>query len=111
RARRDRPESGRVVHNRLLEQIERLRTEPAWRERDRDAITLTKSAGLTLVATILREGAVLREHRAPGAATLQVISGAMVLRVDDRSLKLGPGDVVTMEPGIAHAGEALADTA
>lgn len=110
-ARRDRPEAGPFVLNRLLEEVERLKTEHAWREGDRNAITLTKSAGLRLVVTILRRGALLREHRAPGAATIQVISGGMVLRIGDRSLELAPGDVVTMKPGLIHAGEALADTA
>ena len=35
----------------------------------------------------------------------------MVLRVGDRSLDLGPGEVVTMEAGLTHSGEARADTA
>ena len=35
----------------------------------------------------------------------------MVLRVGDRSLDLEPGEIVTMEPGLTHAGEAAVDTA
>lgn len=110
-ARRDRPEAGPFVHNHLLEEIERLKGEPAWRDGDRNAITLTKSIGIRLVLTVLRQGAVLREHRAPSAATLHLISGRMVLGVGDRSFDLGPGEVVTMEPGLTHAGEASADSA
>jgi quercetin dioxygenase-like cupin family protein len=109
-ARPDRPEAGPFVHVRLTDEVERLKSEPAWRDGDRNAITLTKRAGLRLVLTALRQGAVLREHRAPTAATLHVLTGRMVLRVGDRPLPLGPGDVVTMEPGLAHAGEALDDT-
>ena len=67
--------------------------------------------GLRLVLTVLRKGAVLREHRAPTAATLHVIAGRIVVRGADRSLELGPGNVIIMEPGLTHAGEALADTA
>jgi quercetin dioxygenase-like cupin family protein len=110
-ARRDRPEAGPFVHNHLLEEVERLKEEPAWRDGDRNAITLTKSMGLRLVLTVLRQGAVLREHRAPSAATLQVVAGRMVLRVGDRSLDLGPGDVVSMQPGLTHAAEATVDSA
>jgi quercetin dioxygenase-like cupin family protein len=106
-----RPEIGPFVHNRLADEVERLKMEPAWHDGDRNAITLTKRAGLRLVLTVLRQGAVLREHRAPTAVTLHVISGRMVVRVGDRSLELGPGEVVTMEPGLTHAGEARADTA
>jgi quercetin dioxygenase-like cupin family protein len=107
----DRPEAGPLVHRNLPEEVARLQAEPAWRDGDRNAITLTKRAGVRLVLTTLRQGAVLQEHRAPGAASLHVLSGRMTLRVDDRPLELGPGDVVTMEAGLTHSAEALADTA
>src|SRR5687767_15766291 len=71
----DRPEAGPFIHSRLAEEVERLKTEPAWHDGDRNSITLTKRSGLTLVLTVLRAGAVLREHRAPTAVTLHVISG------------------------------------
>ena len=110
-ARSDRPDAGPFVHVRLAEEAARLQTEPAWINGDRNAITLTKRAGLTLVLTVLRRGAVLREHHAPAPTTLQVVSGRMALRAGERTLTLGPGDVVTMEAGLPHAGEALEDTA
>jgi quercetin dioxygenase-like cupin family protein len=106
----DRPETGPLVHRNLAEEVGRLQAEPAWREGDRNAITLTKRAGLRLVLTTLRQGAVLREHRAPAAASLHVLSGRMILRVADGPVELGPGDIVTMEAGLAHTAEALADT-
>ena len=107
----DRPEVGPFVRNDLAREIDRLKAEPAWHDGDWNAITLTKRVGLTLVLTVLRQGAVLREHRAHTAVALHVISGRMALRAGDQSLELGPGEVVTMEPGLAHAGEARADTA
>lgn len=106
----DRPEAGPFVHRRLDEEVARLQGEPAWRDGDRNAITLTKGAGLRLLLTALRQGAALNEHRAPAAATLHVISGRMRLRAAGQVLELGSGDVVTMEAGLAHAAEALADT-
>jgi hypothetical protein len=54
-ARRDRPQAGPFVHNRLLEEVERLKTETAWRDGDRNAITLT-TTGLRLVLTVLCQG-------------------------------------------------------
>jgi quercetin dioxygenase-like cupin family protein len=107
----DRPDAGPFVHTRLPGVVERLTSERAWIDGDRNAITLTKGAGLTLVVTALRAGAVLREHRAPAAATLHVLSGRMTLRVGDRSLDLVSGDVVAMEAGLAHAADAQEDTA
>jgi quercetin dioxygenase-like cupin family protein len=91
------PEAGPFVHSRLDEEVKRLKTEPTSHDGDRHSITLTRRSGLTLVLTVLRTGAVLREHCAPTAVTLHVISGRLSLRVADRSLELGPGEVVTME--------------
>jgi quercetin dioxygenase-like cupin family protein len=110
-ARADRPDAGPFVHVRLTEAAARLQTEPAWIDGDRNAITLTKQAGLTLVLTALRRGAVLREHHAPAPTTVHVVSGRMAFRAGDRTLTLTAGDVVTMEAGLPHAGEALEDTA
>ena len=109
--RADRPEAGPFVCISLSKELERLKTEPVWRDGDRDAITLTKRTGLRLVLTALRQGAVLHEHRAPTAATLHVLSGRLALRLDERQLELGSGDLVTMEAGLPHAGQALSDTA
>ena len=94
----ERPETGPFVHSRLDEEVERLTTEPTWHDGDPNSITLTRRSGLTLVLTVLRAGAVLREHRAPTAVTLHVISGRLIVRVGDRSLELGPGEIVTMSP-------------
>jgi quercetin dioxygenase-like cupin family protein len=110
-SRPDRPDARPFVHTRLTEEVERLKTEAAWHGGDRNSITLTKRAGFTLVLTVLREGAVLREHRAPAAVSLHVIMGRLMVRVGDRSLELGPGEVVTMEPRLTHAAEARSDTA
>ena len=40
-----------------------------------------------------------------------MISGRLMVRVGDRSLELGPGEIVTMEPRLTHAAEARVDTA
>ena len=49
--------------------------------------------------------------KAGAAATLHVLSGRLALRLDERQLELGSGDLVTMEAGLPHAGQALSDTA
>jgi len=107
----DRPVAGAVASVDLASELERLKRERTWTDGDRNAITLVKGAGLTLVLTALRGGAVLREHRAPAAATLHVLEGRMALRADGRSFDLAPGAVVTMEAGLPHTAEAFEDTA
>lgn len=69
----DRPEAGPCVHNLLAGEVERPKTEPAWHDGDRKAITLTKRVGLRLGLTVLRQGACSASIAPPTAATLHVI--------------------------------------
>jgi quercetin dioxygenase-like cupin family protein len=110
-ARPDRPAAGPLVHVRLQEEIERLKHEPAWRSGDRNAITLTKEPALRVVLMALHKGARVHEHRAGGSLTFQLITGAVRFRAAGKALELGPGEVVVLEPAVAHELEALAESA
>ena len=44
-------------------------------------------------------------------ATLHVLAGRMALRIGDQALEVDPGEIGTMEAGLAHAGEAIEDAA
>lgn len=50
----------------------------------------------TLIA--LTAGTVLGEHESPGEATLQVLEGRVVLRVDSDQWEAGVGDHVVLPP-------------
>jgi quercetin dioxygenase-like cupin family protein len=106
----DRPAGDPVFHARLPEQVERLRREPAWRAGDRNAITLFKTPALSLVLLAVQAGARLHEHRAEGALTIQVISGAVRVDAGGRRVELAPGEVLVLEPGLAHAVEAVRES-
>ena len=54
------------LHVRLAEHLEQLKREPTWRERGRNAITLTKEPGLRLVLMVLGKGTKISEHQAAG---------------------------------------------
>ena len=66
KARLDRPVEVPLLHLRLSEQLERLKQEPTWRTRGRNAITLTKEPGLRLVLMLLGKGTKISEHQAAG---------------------------------------------
>jgi hypothetical protein len=69
-ARPDRPVEVPLLHVRLAEHLEQLKHEPTWRERGRNAITLTKEPGLRLVLMVLGQGTKISEHQAAGPLTL-----------------------------------------
>lgn len=62
----------------------------------------------TLLAIVAGHG--LDEHRSPGEATLQVITGRIVLRSATRSWELEPGSYVEI-PDEVHAVDVIEDAA
>jgi quercetin dioxygenase-like cupin family protein len=62
---------------------------------------------IRLVVFAFDKGQELTEHTASAAATLQVISGRLRLRLGEESLDAWPGAWVHMPPNLPHSVEAL----
>jgi quercetin dioxygenase-like cupin family protein len=102
KARPDRPVEVPFQHARLAEQVERLKEEPTWRERGRNAITLTKEPGLRLVLMVLGQGTTISEHQAAGPLTLHVLNGSVIFRTGGRAPTVAAGDLIVLEAAIDH---------
>ena len=111
KARPDRPIEAPLLHLRLGEQLERLRQEPTWRTRGRNAITLTKEPGLRLVLMLLGKGTKLSEHQAAGPLTFHVLTGSVTFRAGARVESLGAGELVVLESTVDHEVEAVEESA
>nr|WP_315063998.1 cupin domain-containing protein [uncultured Campylobacter sp.] len=55
----------------------------------------------------LEKGAQMKEHKAPGAIMVQVLSGKIEFSVGDDNVILDALDMITLEPNILHALSAL----
>lgn len=55
----------------------------------------------------LEKGAQMKEHKAPGAIMVQVLSGRIEFSVGDENVILGALDMITLEPSVLHALTAL----
>ena len=55
----------------------------------------------------LEKGAQMKEHKAPGAIMVQVLSGKIDFSVGENSVILDALDMVTLEPNVVHALAAL----
>jgi quercetin dioxygenase-like cupin family protein len=95
----------------LRDEAAALRREPAWQQGDRNAKTFVKAGDLRLVLTTLKQGAVVKEHRAPGSAVVQTLSGRIRLRSRDQDVELPAGSLVVLEPNLSHDVEALEESA
>jgi len=55
----------------------------------------------------LEKGAQMKEHKAPGAIMVQVLSGKIDFSVGENNIILDALDMVTLEPNVIHALTAL----
>ena len=94
----------------LHEELTRLREEKEWREGRRNAITLGKVGGLSVVLLAMKAGDRLEEHSAPGPISLVVREGRIRFSAEGETVEAGPEMVLTCEAGIRHEVEALSDT-
>ena len=83
--------------------IKQIRKEKTWKDADRNAITVFKANGLRIVLIAMRKGAEMIKHKADGLISVQVLEGKMVLNTDERSVKLGAGQMLALHEGIPHS--------
>jgi len=95
----------------LAAEVARLHTEESWRQGVRNAKTLVKEPDLRVVVILLRQGARMEEHRAPGRITIQALSGRLRLQLLDQASDLEAGQILMLDPDIPHDVEAIEESA
>lgn len=75
------------------------------------AVTLARDGHATMVLVALRKGAAMRDHRAPSAASVLVLSGrvAFVASREPKRTELAAGSLAAFSPDVTHSLEALED--
>ena len=109
---RPHPESERPLHGTLQsfdlqDEVSRLRSEKAWQEGKRNAITLRKGGGMNMVLLVMKAGDRLEEHTAPGPFSLSVQEGSIRFEASGDTVEVGPGVLLTCDAGVPHTVEAL----
>lgn len=111
---RPHPESERPLHGPLRgldldEEISRLRGEREWQEGRRNAITLYKGGGLSVVLLAMRAGDRLEEHAAPGPISLVIREGRIRFTAEGETVEAGPETMLACDAKVHHSVEALSD--
>lgn len=111
---RPHPESERAMQAPLQafsieEEVERLRAEKEWREGRRNAITLRKGEGFSVVLLVMRAGDRLAEHSAPGPISVAVREGRIRFTTEEEAVEAGVETLITCGANVEHAVEALED--
>ena len=90
-------------------EVSRLREEKEWRQGRRNAITLRKGGGLSMVLLVMRAGDRLEEHAAPGPISLVVREGRVRFATGGAAVEAGPETVLACDAGVRHSVEASED--
>lgn len=94
----------------LNTEIKRLREENAW-QGGRDSKTLVKNQDFRILLTVMKADAVLREHKATGRISIQVLSGHIQMHVQDKVFDLPAGHLLALDRTVPHDVKALEDSA
>jgi len=84
-------------------------TEPYTRD-GHAARTLIRVADLRIVVVALSAGKRMAEHHASVTAAVQVLSGRVRLELDEGNVALSAGQLLVLEPELAHAVAAEVDS-
>lgn len=68
----------------------------------RSARTLLKSGALRVILVVLAPGAEIAEHQAEGPITVQALEGRIRFTAGGKVYDIGPGELLSAEPGIRH---------
>lgn len=110
-----RPEGERTLNATLVEIdlnkfIAELKQETTWAESDRNSITVFKSDTTTVVLIGMHKNAELKEHKAIGNISVQVLDGEINFFAEQQTLSLGKGQMITLEANILHSVTALKES-
>ena len=90
--------------------IDQVKDENAWGKSDRNAITVFKSAGMTIVLSALKEAAVIKDNVVDGFLILQVLEGSIKMETLEGDATLKENQMIVFHPCIPHSLEAESDS-
>lgn len=89
-----------------------LRQEESWqRETGRSSKTLAKYPDFRIVLILMKSGTLMRQHKAEGRVSLQVLDGRVCVHLADRKVNMSGGHLLVLDCGVLHDVEALEESA
>ena len=98
----ERPLAGDVLVFDLEEERKRTADPTLLARSGRNARTLLKNGPLRVTLVVVAGGGEIAEHQAEGPITVQVVQGGIRFLVGDHDYELGPGEVLSVGPGVRH---------
>ena len=80
-----------------------IREEKAWKDSDRNAITVFKTNGMRIVLIALHKNAEMAKHTADGMISVQVMEGQILFTTEEQSVELGQGEMLALHKNVPHS--------
>jgi quercetin dioxygenase-like cupin family protein len=96
----------------LNEMALQLKSEDAFTKSGRNSLSLARSRELTIVLAVLRKDTIMRDHKAPGPATVILLSGEIDFESSQvgKTVKLTSGNSVVFSADLFHTVTAIEDS-
>ena len=82
--------------------IKQIKSETPWTESDRNAITIFKTNGLSIVLIALHKNASIPKYQANNLVNVQVFEGEIEFSTDEETANLTTGQILAVHAGIPH---------
>ena len=114
-ATKQRPQGERIMDAALVtidlcSFIRQIKEEQAWKENDRNAITVFKTDGMRIVLIALHKDAEMKKHTADGMISVQVMEGQIQFTTQEQSVELSSGQVLALHENVPHSVLAIEET-
>ncbi len=73
-------------------------------------VALLKSGPLSVILFVFEQDGLLKEHQASGEVIIHVLAGQLSVAVAEDVFTLGPGELLSLAPGLRHSVRALAQS-
>ena len=96
----------------IKRELQQLRQEDCWqRETGRSSKTLAKYPDLRIILILMKGGTRMRQHRAEGRVSIQLLEGQVRIHLADRKVNMSLGQLLVLDCGVLHDVETLEESA
>lgn len=110
-----RTDGDRLIDAPLLEMdlnklIEKMKIESNWNKNGHNSITILKSANMRIVLLGLRANSEMKEHKAGGVISVQVLEGKINFITAEQNAVIEKGQMISLQENILHKVQAQTDS-
>lgn len=98
----DRPIEAPMVLANIPSLVKQLKSEKAWKESDRNSITIFKSGGMRIVLIAMHKKAEMTTERPENILSIHVIDGRLKVNTSGRTMEVDEDQLIALQPRVEY---------